>query len=558
MTLNAQKALLPPEITQQIASYCGYREQRDLAYTCRWLFSSVTPVIWKEVHGVEIVFKLITGVKVTKGYTPNEGDHNIFKDIIFDESLLDVDWARYWYYAPFIHHITLFSGPEGDTDANLHVSGWRFLFMKLQGSVLLPNLRSLNTQGLYFASHFDCLAWIVLLLSPSLQKLNLDDVAFDLGLSPPTMRPLSLFLGAVSNSLLVDSSRIIATQDEWHPSEQTLASLFPSEYPEGSFWFSNLSAPAGLRDLEITLLSPSTLWDELYIIGSLPLLVQLQTTFCMEGFTNEAKYNLSVTPLPSSLFPSLRTLNLKGASHIDLFHWLWRLKPMVSGLSSAHINVPDFGSNRQWLAVNFAQLIHDNSPNLIDLSINLNPASNEMGALEIACELLSTVPLQALTFDWFFVRAGDYTTTHSNSTFYHLRRLNISATFHPSDWAILPKIAKAFPNLEHLGITLSIQLESYEPLAVGCINHMTFQPIDIDITLYCYENSPISDEEQWKNIRNDITNFLKSIWSTSSIAIDSSHPYYYVLPDSTAHSPATTVQDEPVHVPADDQAPTRD
>ncbi|CAE6497068.1 unnamed protein product [Rhizoctonia solani] len=68
MTSNVQKALLLSEIVQQITSYCGYREQRDLAYTCRWLFSLVTPVIWKEVSGVETVIKLIPGAKVSEGY----------------------------------------------------------------------------------------------------------------------------------------------------------------------------------------------------------------------------------------------------------------------------------------------------------------------------------------------------------------------------------------------------------------------------------------------------------------------------------------------------------
>ncbi|CAE6426845.1 unnamed protein product, partial [Rhizoctonia solani] len=555
MTSNVQKALLPPEITQQIASYCGYREKRDLAYTCRSFFNAVTPVIWEGVRGVEAVFKLIPGVKFLVGHTAYKGKHKLYKSIILDESLLDADWTRYWYYAPFIHHITPFAAPEGGIDATLHVSGWRFLFMKLQGRVLLPNLRSLHTQGLYFFSYFDRLAWFVLLLSPSLQKLNLDDISLGLDNNLPATRPLSLFLGAISKSSVADSSCIVATRDQWHPSEQTLASLSQGKYPEGSFWFSNMPAPTGLRDLEITMHSPLTLWDELYIIGSLPCLERLETIFSMGGFSRAVTYNMKETPFPSSLFPSLRTLSLKGASHVDLFRWVWSLKPMVSELSSAHINVPDFESNPQWLAVKFAQLIHDNSPNLISLSTNINHAPYEMGALEIACELLSTIPLQALTLDCDSIKkVGDYPSAYSRSTFHHLRRLDISPEFNTSDWATLPKIAKAFPNLEYLNITSSVESESYEPLDTNCINHMAFQPIDIQIFVYYPESSPTKGEGQWENIQADITNFLTAVWPNVTVVIDSSRPYSIVASlDSPVNYLETTAQHDPVHFPADNQ-----
>ncbi|KEP47301.1 hypothetical protein V565_160780, partial [Rhizoctonia solani 123E] len=277
---------------------------------------------------------------------------------VFGESLLDADWTRYWYYAPFVHHIMPPPSLQGHMGALLHVWGWRFLFMKLQGSVLLPNLRNLDTQGLYFSSDFDRLACFVLFLSPSLQKLSLHVMSQDgphKGL--PATRPLSLLLGAISKSSVADSSCIVATRDHWHPSEQTLASLSPSEYPEGSFWFSNLSAPTGLRDLDITMLSPSTLWDEYCIIGFLPFLERLKTYFYIDDFSDKVKYNLKTTPLPSSLFPSLRALSLNGISHVDLFRWTWSLKPMVSQLSSAHIDLPNFGSNRQ---SRMAQRVHCN------------------------------------------------------------------------------------------------------------------------------------------------------------------------------------------------------
>ncbi|KDN35140.1 hypothetical protein RSAG8_11828, partial [Rhizoctonia solani AG-8 WAC10335] len=551
MTLNVRKPLLPTEITQYIASYCGYREQRDLAYTCRWFFDSVTPVIWKEVHGVDIIMKLIPGVQVTISYRAEEGEFDVLKYIILDESLLAEDWSRYWYYAPFVQRITPFSSLYDGMDATLHVQGWRFLFMKLEGSILLPNLRNLDTNGIFHSSYFDRLAWFVLLLSPSLQGSTLEDISLGLDSNLPPTRPLSLLLGAISKSSLGNSSRISVARDEWHPSEQMLASLFPSKYPEGSFWFSNVSTPTGLRDLKITLLSPSTLWDELCTIGSLPLLEGLEVVFPMHSFSSEDKYNLKETPLPSSLFPSLRRLNLKGASNVNLFRWVWGLKPMVSGLSSAHINTPNFESNRQSLAVNFAQPIRNNSPNLSDLSINMHTSSDGMGVLEVTCELLSVVPLKVLKFDWFTGNLGSFPTAHSGSTFPHLRRLDISPAFHLPDWASLPKIAKAFPNLEYLRIKSSTQSESYKPLDVDCIDHMAFQSIELQISVSCTERGPARDEEKWGNIQHDITVYMTNIWPNASVAIDSSHPYYIVHPpDTTFHPSNTTVQDDFAHFPA--------
>ncbi|KDN33205.1 hypothetical protein RSAG8_13704, partial [Rhizoctonia solani AG-8 WAC10335] len=400
--------------------------------------------------------RLIPGVKIVKESILNEHGSVTETHIILHESSLAEDWTRYWFYAPFVKHITPFVCYDHHYE-KLRVQGWRFLFMKLKGSVLLPNLRSLDTEGICLSPYFDRLAWFVLLLSPSLQELDLEDIWLTWENNSPPARPLSLLFGAISRSSSVNSPCISVTRYEWHPSEQTLASLFPSEYPEGSFWFSNISTPTGLRDLKITLLSPSTLWDELCTIGSLPLLEGLEVVFPMHSFLSEDKYNLKETPLPSSLFPSLRRLNLKGASNVNLFRWVWGLKPMVSGLLSAHINVPDFESNRQPLAVNFVQPIRNNSPNLSDLSINMHTSSDGMEVLEVTCELLSVIPLKALTFGWFTGNVGSFPTAHSGSTFPHLRRLDISPVFHLPDWASLPKIAKAFPNLEYLRIKSSTQ-----------------------------------------------------------------------------------------------------
>ncbi|KAG8750817.1 hypothetical protein FRC11_010028 [Ceratobasidium sp. 423] len=64
MASSVRNPLLLPEIAQLIATFSGYREQRNLAYTSRRLFRPVIPIIWEEIRGVEILMKLIPGVKI--------------------------------------------------------------------------------------------------------------------------------------------------------------------------------------------------------------------------------------------------------------------------------------------------------------------------------------------------------------------------------------------------------------------------------------------------------------------------------------------------------------
>ncbi|CAE6481544.1 unnamed protein product [Rhizoctonia solani] len=249
------------------------------------------------------------------------------------------------------------------------------------------------------------------------------------------------------------------------------------------------------------------MWDDLCIIGQLPSLESLDVVPHYLISTSEIKPKFKAAPLPSTVFPSLRNFALKGVIGASLFRWIWRLKPMVSGLLSAYISLPDYGSNSKSLDANLAhgQLIHKNSPNLTVLTINISSTSR-VGALQIACELLSGVPVPTLVIkDWINGRVGDYPAAHSDSIFHHLRRLDLSTTFQPPNWATLPKIAKAFPNLEYLCMNPSTKWESYKPLDIGCISRTASQPIEIKLSVECTAYKETRDEEQWAYIRNDIT-----------------------------------------------------
>ncbi|KAH7342121.1 hypothetical protein B0J17DRAFT_715256 [Rhizoctonia solani] len=174
MASNPQRPFLLDEIAQRISSFAGYREQRDLAYTCKQLFSSIAPVIWKEVPHVKIIAKLIPGVRIIEeSYAPEDRFYQLDSEIrmMFDECSLTDEWIRFWFYAPFVKRLTLLAPHE-----DCRIQGWRFLFTKLNGSPLLPNLCDLAINGAFYSSYIDRLAWFALCLTPSLERLQLVDI----------------------------------------------------------------------------------------------------------------------------------------------------------------------------------------------------------------------------------------------------------------------------------------------------------------------------------------------------------------------------------------------
>ncbi|CAE6485529.1 unnamed protein product, partial [Rhizoctonia solani] len=250
MTSNAQNPLLLPEIAQHIGSYAGYREQRDLAYTCKQLFGSVAPVIWKEIPDVRIIINLIPGVKLIEEpgsdmHMGGDGTEVIRMAMISDGSLLEEDWTRYWFYAPFVQHLTPFSC---DDIKYCSIKNPRFLFTKLNRGPLLPNLRELTFYGFFGHLRFDRLVWFALCLSPTLQRLSLVDISDDTK-EDDMARPLWLLLGIIAKSFSASICNTPSNRVSWDPFEGMLASLCPSDYQEGLFLFDNLPAPTGLQYL---------------------------------------------------------------------------------------------------------------------------------------------------------------------------------------------------------------------------------------------------------------------------------------------------------------------
>ncbi|CAE6481501.1 unnamed protein product [Rhizoctonia solani] len=449
MASNGRHPLLLPEISRHIGSLSPGVALR-LAYTCKTVFHSVIPALWEEVYSVERIMALIPGVKFVSESSTEANGESLTKYIVIDETALNGDWSRYWYYAPLVKCLRLFTLQAVD-GSNLLVRGWHILFLKLRDGALLPNLRVLNITGLRGHSSFDRIAWFALFLSPSLRKLDLNDGSNTYQVDPrlPTY-PLYLLLAALNEGMLGDTNTFLSTPYR-RPTEHTFSLLYSSKHRQGYSWFSNLPDLTGLRKLGITVFpSPETVRDALYITGHLPFLERLQLGFItdwdsMANLDPERRYDCSeVLPLPSNLFPSLRKLNLSHPPDIHLYHWMWSLKPLTYGLLSARVDLRSFDFNPEDYQLHVVRPLRENSPSLTALSVFVSDHQDRVGGLDVLCGILSLIPLKELKLrcirNW-----GSFPAAYSGKTFPHLRRLIFDPPFAPTYWHIIIEVAKILP-----------------------------------------------------------------------------------------------------------------
>ncbi|CAE6480386.1 unnamed protein product [Rhizoctonia solani] len=270
--------LLLPEIARHVASCCGFHEMRNWAGTCKTVFGASLPIIWEYIYNVEHILRLIPGIEITKEPDPNER-RKLIKSVVINERALTEDWTRYWHYAPFVKKLTLFTTQliMGDS---VCVRGWNFLFLKLKEGALLPNLHTLDTESPYKCSAFDRLAWSALFLSPSVRVLDWDNGHHEQWIDPRSpMNAACLLLVALSESL-PNQPKIPLPIHYERPSEHMLASVCPTEYQEGYYWFNSIPNLTHITELGITVHpDPEVVCRTLCVIGHLPLLERLKLDF---------------------------------------------------------------------------------------------------------------------------------------------------------------------------------------------------------------------------------------------------------------------------------------
>ncbi|CAE6479568.1 unnamed protein product, partial [Rhizoctonia solani] len=99
--------------------------------------------------------------------------------------------------------------------------------------------------------------------------------------------------------------------------------------------------------------------------------------------------------------------------------------------------------------------------------------------------------------------------------------LSLLNIFGVPELKILPKIAKACPNLERLRINFSGLIDPYEQpidMDTGCVDHTAHQLIEIEshMPVVCPSNTGGSFQERWVTSCRNLSSFLKAIWPNAS------------------------------------------
>ncbi|KAH7342120.1 hypothetical protein B0J17DRAFT_288805 [Rhizoctonia solani] len=245
---------------------------------------------------------------------------------------------------------------------------------------------------------------------------------------------------------------------------------------------------------------------------------ELELKFIQFDEAGHTKANFGQIMLPSDSFPSLRRLYLPEVQGDTIYHRVWALKPMVSKLLSVVIGAYCFDFDKGFIP-NLVQPIYENSPHLESLSLYMSVYLGKPRLLGFWCKLLSVMPLKVLALKSCcgIGDLGNYPTTHYGSIFPHLRRLRLSNKLRLTDWKMLPKIAKACPNLEWLYIYPRGEVDYYEPLNARSVNHRSFQPIEIQMLEIRFDPELTSEDEKWRNIWSNMVRFLTTIWPNAYI-----------------------------------------
>ncbi|CAE6495107.1 unnamed protein product [Rhizoctonia solani] len=455
---NKPNPLLLPEIACGINKYIyDKQDSLSLAVTCRSLFYSIMPVHWKTLGGIENLLRLIPGTMIKReSYILESGER--WKVIItIPESALTSSWERYWLYAPFIQGLYM------HVFESIVLDGWNILFAKRNetGGSLLPNLVRLDT----ISEPINQLAWFRLFLSPSLRVLTLQDyvaisVEIDTDSSYKSVSSANLDseLNATSDSqtqLLLESQYTTTSLGYGAPAIQRTGPPGSLVRKERLSWVDYLPMLTNLTYVHIySDNAPAGSGEALIILGHLPHLERLG----MHGdFESQSRSSVLIQeeplPIPSDLFPRLKTLHLLSMPGTRLFYYIWNSEAMVSKLTSARVR---FGSNpasvtRNELAFKIIPVLCKYSPNLTKLDISVafkdGLSDSESSASEMLFQLLSRLPLSSLSFDIGPEKIeGDWTVCR-RTVFPLLQWLDLSPLLLPNQ---LRALVLLFPNLRYL------------------------------------------------------------------------------------------------------------
>ncbi|KAH7334972.1 hypothetical protein B0J17DRAFT_720505 [Rhizoctonia solani] len=483
VSCNKLNPLLLPEIACVVNKYIyDKQDSLNLATACRSLFHSIMPIHWKSLDGVEKLLRLIPGTVIARESYVVESGERWKVTVAISESALVSPWERYWIYAPFVQELFM------HVFESIVLDGWSILFAKRNefGGSLLPNLVCLDTMS----EPTYQLAWFRLFLPPSLRVLRLQDyVVMPAEISNNSNRNLdsSANLDSESNVPSANEGQLLLESQHAMPSLGNVALAMkgtgsPSSLVRGGrpSWVDYLPILTNLTHVHIysnDALGASG--EGLIILGHLPHLERLG----IHGdFESKSRSSLLIQgeplPIPSDLFPRLRTLHLVLMPGTRLFYHVWDSEAIVSKLTSARVH---FGSNppsvtRDELASKIIPVLFKCSPNLTKLEVGVafkgDLRNMEPSASDMLFQLLSHLPLVSLSFDIGQEKVEGAWSVCRQTVFPLLQWLDLSPLLLPTQFRALVLL---FPNIRYLKVRPNLKttqspgecdFESNEPVSL--------------------------------------------------------------------------------------------
>lgn len=317
---NARRVADIPELVSSIVIASSLPSRQNLLLVSNQFFRAVAPVIWRSVHRIDSLLRLIPGTTERRNIRQPliDPDIKLLYVVITLPTVLDL--TRFDLYAQWVQRLEVFGKRYKPTLRNANA-----LFQVASTRPILPNLRALTISATIETPTPEYLSFTELFLSPTLVEIR--HVLCDE--DPPYLEIRSV-PGLVQKILgICPGVQILELYPGQEPgsddpSERNIIFSLP-----GASLHETLAGFSNLRSFASTLhiFEPATL----QVLGSLPLLESLDVLDCSE---DQASFKGGLT-IPDNWFPALRYLHLCDFDASDVLA-VWS-QPLVRNLVSATI-----------------------------------------------------------------------------------------------------------------------------------------------------------------------------------------------------------------------------
>ncbi|CAE7227087.1 unnamed protein product [Rhizoctonia solani] len=521
---SEQSPLFIPDVAYTVLAFVSAspRDGYNLAMACKTLFQFVMPQLWRTVTGIEQLLLLIPGAVSTRQLMGTSKKITI----TISKLALDEPWDRFRVYSTYVRRLRVLA-----LNGLLQAHEWDILFAKLKEleEPLLPNLECLDVKQP--TAGYDPLNYLVLfglLLSPSITKLDFRDYPTPgPGSNDPGLGPEFLSLSALSLVNGLAKAYGITLPPHYNLASQRMIELSDLGV-DGLTRFERFPVLTNLTRLFIHLCAVAVGSGEgLIVLGHLPHLEALEIMGSLGSNTNPHRlFKGTLLPIPSALFPCLRTLHLLAMPSTQLLYHMWSSETIVSKLTEVAIHL-----DQTLCLITWKELVSQIVPLLSRTSSTLRvaalvamvrpdgPSDTQKSQLELLSALLSSMSVPALTLrvltagpDWLNVKPFPL----HNRVFTSLQHLEILMPLYRSG---LKSLATSLPNLRHIIVLLRFEpFEGTDTTDNEPSEPVSFQPIMVHIRYVRYDRSAnwgvnyLRLEEN----RSQITRFIKSMWPNLS------------------------------------------